>query len=364
MKLKSEEESKSGSNVTASYFRDVSRHALLTVKQEADMLLEIANLEATHFREILLKEDTREDLLAAIPRDMMPSSPPILTPKGEGEKSIYSMLRKIRFTEEGREWMRYASSLVRTAGAVRAEREYQRVLHAFVHANLKLVVSIVRKYLSRCSSMNLDDLIQEGNFGLVKAAERFDHERGFRFSTYAQWWIRAAVKRAILDKDQTIRLPVRNKDAGYSIAMERKRQSESGEEPDDKQVAEKTGLSVEVIRHMATYQFSYLTSLDAKIGGLDDGNIRTVADVIPDEDLESADDAVQRVTMERAISRAIRKLPPFEAEIIRHRFGLEGCEELTLKELGDKRGLSRERIRQLEVKALDCLRGSFSRVNR
>jgi RNA polymerase primary sigma factor len=229
--------------------------------------------------------------------------------------------------------------------------------HAFVKKNLRLVVSIARRF--NHGRMPLPDLIQEGNIGLLKAVDRFDHRRGFRFSTYGSWWIRHAISRAIADKARAIRLPVHMLDAHHRVARaKRDLEAVSGESPTLEQLAERTGIVASKIERMDMAVLEAPISLDRPIGGDDD---RTVVDLLADHLHEEPAEQMAAEGLQEQVRQVILGLRPIEADILRKRFGLVDDQELTLKEIGAQYALSRERIRQLQEQALLKLRRELQR---
>jgi RNA polymerase primary sigma factor len=229
----------------------------------------------------------------------------------------------------------------------------------FVKANLRLVVSIARRF--NHGRMPLQDLIQEGNIGLMKAVDRFDHRRGFRFSTYGSWWIRHAISRALADKGRAVRLPVHMIDAHHKVnKAKRELEMKHGREPSPEELAEHTGLTPTKIEKMNGLLLDTPVSLDRPLSG-EDG--RKVGDLLEDADAELPGDSLEADALNAQVLQIMRQLRPIEADILRKRFGMggEAEEELTLKEIGGQYSLSRERIRQLQEQALGKIRRELRR---
>ncbi|MBT8496134.1 MAG: sigma-70 family RNA polymerase sigma factor [Deltaproteobacteria bacterium] len=224
----------------------------------------------------------------------------------------------------------------------------------FVRANLRLVVSIARRF--NHGRMSLADLIQEGNIGLMKAVERYDYKRGFRFSTYASWWIRHAISRALADKGRQVRLPVHMIDAYHKLSKARRElTSKLGRQPTSEELSQATKIGTAKIEKMRTYLADQPLSLDRPVND-DDG--RQFIDFLEDPKSVDTDlaEEISTKTMTREVRALLRELKPIEADILRRRFGLDDDEQLTLKEIGRKYNLSRERIRQLQEQALGKMR--------
>jgi len=269
-----------------------------------------------------------------------------------GAAAVRRPIEGIGFNTESKAFQEFASAIARKSGVVK------RAKNEFVKANLRLVVSIARRF--NHGRLPLPDLIQEGNIGLMKAVERYDYRRGFRFSTYASWWIRHAISRALADKGRAVRLPVHMIDAYHRIAKsERELQSKLERPATTEEIASVTGIEAEKLEKMRTFLADNPVSLDRSLSE-DDG--RRLIDVLVDPN-EAPSPPEQMVSSEtqQEMLKLLSVLKPIEADILRKRFGLINDHERTLKEIGDEYRLSRERVRQLQEQALGKMRKAMAK---
>jgi RNA polymerase primary sigma factor len=260
-------------------------------------------------------------------------------------KSLYEKLERIPEPEE------WAGEVKLSLPALRSRLHIgRRAKEKMVQSNLRLVVSIAKKYMNR--GLSFQDLIQEGSLGLIRAAEKFDHEKGYKFSTYATWWIRQAITRAIADQSRTIRLPVHLYETISRIKKTTKLLSqEMGRKPTEEEIATRMEMTIEKLRFIAK-SAQLPISLETPIGKEEDSRL---GDFI-ESDGETPEDQVSKNLLREDLEKVLDSLSPRERDVLRLRYGLDDGRMKTLEEIGQIFNVTRERIRQIEAKALRKLR--------
>lgn len=270
----------------------------------------------------------------------------------EGIEDSSSDLVQMYLREIGRVPLLKSDEEVRLAKAT--EKGDLAAKQKLTEANLRLVVSIAKKYVGRSHNLSLLDLIQEGNIGLFRAVEKFDYRKGFKFSTYATWWIRQAITRALADQSRTIRIPVHMVETinKYTQVMRRLVQ-ELGREPLPEEIAAEMNMEVEKIRHIQKIS-QETVSLETSVGDSDDDSV--LGDFIEDTETVMPHQVASRKLLKNHVGEVLKELSPREQKILKIRFGLEDGVTHTLEEVGKEFGVTRERIRQIEAKALEKIR--------
>jgi len=237
--------------------------------------------------------------------------------------------------------------------AKRSEKGDEEARQRLMKANLRLVVSIAKRYVNRTPHLSILDLVQEGNIGLSRAVEKFDYRRGFKFSTYATWWIRQAITRALADQSRTVRIPVHMVETISKYTQTRRQLiQELGRDPLVEEIAAEMGIDIEKVRHIQKISQDVL-SIETPIGDEDDS---TLSDFIPDQKNLTPSQTTARAMLRDLIKEIMIDLSDREQDILKMRFGLEDGVSHTLEEVGKTFGVTRERIRQIEAKALEKMR--------
>ncbi len=269
-----------------------------------------------------------------------------------GRRTTLAEMQAVLSSAGFRAWLdEHRAELESHFASIRAEA--QRATEHLIKANLRLVISVAKKNLGK--GMPLPDLIQEGNLGLMRAVEKFDYRRGYKFSTYATWWIRQAITRSIADQSRTVRLPVHMVEHLTRLRKARQRFfQEYGREPTDEEMAERLELPRNKVEELAALAYREPISLETPIG--EEGEESELSEFIADQVSQSPEEQATRGVLREQLTRVLESLPQREREVIELRFGLLDGRSRTLDEVGRQFGLSRERIRQIERKALAALR--------
>ncbi len=322
-------------------FEEIAEH-LKGIDPDSDLLDDLYNMFVQNNIEFVSQEDEDEDDDGGVSKDVLESVP---------------VGKDIKINDPVRMYLKEIGGI----NLLTSEEEYEYALQIeegseeakriLAESNLRLVVSIAKRYVGR--GMAFLDLIQEGNIGLMKAVEKFNPNKGYKFSTYATWWIRQAITRAIADQARTIRVPVHMVETINKLnRVQRQITQELNREPTEKELAERLGISEEKVREVMKISQEPV-SLETPIGEEEDTHL---GDFVPDERMMSPEEYANAKMLKEELDSVLYTLTEREEKVLRLRFGLEDGQCRTLEEVGQKFGVTRERIRQIEAKALRKLR--------
>lgn len=331
-------------------------HILPEVEKDIDHLenlyekLETTGIKILNSEEGMLRIDTNREAEEYEKKKTKKTKADVAVPDEIGDDSTDSVQMYLR--EIGRVALLSAEEEIKLAKA--NEKGDLAAKQKLTEANLRLVVSIAKKYVGRSHNLSLLDLIQEGNIGLFRAVEKFDYRRGYKFSTYATWWIRQAITRALADQSRTIRIPVHMVETiNKYTQVTRRLVQDLGREPLPEEIAAEMNLEVDKIRHIQKIS-QETVSLETSVGDSDDDSV--LGDFIEDTETIMPAQSASRKLLKNHVGEVLEELTPREQKILKIRFGLEDGVTHTLEEVGQEFGVTRERIRQIEAKALDKIR--------